>query len=232
MEDALAKEELIRVTMSDVKWKIKKAIRAIKGIEGDLGSLIKVVKVLDPTHCVIIADKQEWVPDIKPNLWRMLNELLTQCMGVRSHVDSRDSNSVLLVRGGAIVQRLVEVLPSKETISIDEVEIVVRRAHLGVGLGDHSSLLLAIDKAQRSIFLLEDVTLLEHSVDLALHASKIVEGLLGSQALGLHLLEAADLLGNLRLPLASLGLLLGDLGLGLPSLGRGLHQMARSTLGD
>ena len=106
----------------------------------------------------------------------------------------------------------------------------MRRAHLGIGLGDHSSLLLAIDKAQRPILLLEDVALLEHGVDLALHASKIVEGLFGSKTLGLHLLETADLLSNLGFPLASLSLLLGDFGLGLPSLGRGLHQMARSTL--
>ena len=189
-----------------------------------------MVKVSDPTHCVIIADEQEWDPDIKSNVWRMLSELLAQCMGVRPHVDSHGSTSVLLVLGGGIVQRLGEVLPGQETIGVHEVEIVGRRAHLGVGLSDHSSLLLAVDKAQGLILLLEDVALLEHGVDLALHASKIVEGLLGSQALGLHLLEAADLLGNLRLPLASLGLLLGNFGLGLPPLGRGLHQMARSAL--
>jgi hypothetical protein len=79
---------------------------------------------------------------------------------------------------------------------------------------------------------MEDVSLLEHQVDLLLHAAELLDLLLGSSRLLLHLLEEAHLLSDLGLLLRLLELLSLNLHPGLAALGRGLHKEARFALRD
>jgi hypothetical protein len=90
---------------------------------------------------------------------------------------------------------------------------------LGRRLRDECPLLLAIGKAEGAIRILEDVALLEHLVDLLLHAAELVQVLLGCGSLLLHMVEEAHLLGNLGLFLRLLKLLCLDLSTGFAALG-------------
>jgi hypothetical protein len=84
-------------------------------------------------------------------------------------------------------------------------------------------LLLVGGQRQGAIGLLLEVALLEHLVDLLLHAAELVHLLL-------HLLEELHLLGKIALLTLLLDLLLLELGSRLAALGRGLHQVARFAL--
>jgi hypothetical protein len=110
--------------------------------------------------------------------------------------------------------------------------ILLRRRLLDRRLSDLLPLLLTLGQTERAIRVLVDVSLLEHLVDLLLHATHALEILLGGRHLLLHLLEAPHLLGDGGLLLLLLEFLLLDLCPRLPPLGTWLHHVARVTLGD
>lgn len=99
------------------------------------------------------------------------------------------------------------------------------RDALGGGLRDLLPLLFVLGQTKGAVGVLVDVALLEHAVDLLLHAAELVNLLL-------HLLEAPQLLGDLGLLLLLLELLLLDLDSGLAALGGRLHEVARFALRD
>ena len=101
----------------------------------------------------------------------------------------------------------------------------VRRDDLLGRLRDLLPLLLALGQTEGAVGVLEDVALLEHLVDLLLHAAELVNLLL-------HLLEEPQLLGDVGLLLLLLELLILDLGPGLPPLGTWLHEVAGLALRD
>lgn len=101
---------------------------------------------------------------------------------------------------------------------------------LGNRLSQEPPLLLSLGETEGAIWLLVDVALLEHLVDLLLHAAHLMEVVLSRGHFLLHLLEAPHFLGDFGLLSLLLELLFLDLGSGLPSLGTWLHQMAGLAL--
>jgi hypothetical protein len=76
---------------------------------------------------------------------------------------------------------------------------MVHRDHLSGRLSDLQPLLLAPGQTEGAVGVMEDEALLEHQVNLLLHTAELVDLLLSSSGLLLHLLEEAHLLGNLGL---------------------------------
>jgi hypothetical protein len=109
---------------------------------------------------------------------------------------------------------------------------MVHRDDLGRRVQDLLPLLLAASESQGAVRVTEYVALIEHLVDLLLHPTELVEALLGSSRILLHLLEEAHFRGDLRLFLGILELLRLDLHPGLAAQGGGLHEVARPPLGD
>ena len=92
-------------------------------------------------------------------------------------------------------------------------------------LRDLLPLLLALGQTEGAVGVLEDVALLEHLVDLLLHAAELVNLLL-------HLLEEPQLLSDISLLLLLLELLILDLGPGLSPLSTWFHEMAGLSFRD
>jgi hypothetical protein len=133
-------------------------------------------------------------------------------------------------RDSCLVKRFPEV--PAISLSKQQVELIRRSGLLGRRLRDEQPLLLAVGKGEGAVRILEDVALLEHLVDLLLHAAELVQVLLSCSSLLLHLVKAAHLLGDLSLLLLLLELLILDLDTGLAALGGSLHEVARFALRD
>jgi hypothetical protein len=128
----------------------------------------------------------------------------------------------------------IERSPEVPAISLgnQHVELIRRFGLLGRRLRKEHPLLLTISKSEGTIWVLEDVALLKHLVNLLLHATELIEVLLSCRSLLLHGVEEVHLLGDFGLLMLLLELFILDLDPGFATLGGSLHQVARFALGD